>query len=153
MSNILIFSNKIFLGNSYLLHANGLGRSSATPLFSFLKIPAVALALRALMQEGKNSFPPTPFLFARLGYWILKFGIRIFLKESSNFVQKAQPTFTFSKIISFCPCVLRLLMVFFRYNPGIFKITGQRAVGNAEVPALKRRENKVFQNQSFFFRL
>ena len=83
----------------------------------------------------------------------LKIWLRIFLKESSNFVQKTQPTFTFCKIISFCPGVLCLLMVFFRYDPGIFKVTGQGAVGNAEVPALKRRENKVFKNQSFYFRL
>jgi len=52
--NILISSNKFFLGSSYLLHANGLGGSSATPLFSFLKIPAVSLALRALKQKGKK---------------------------------------------------------------------------------------------------
>ena len=83
----------------------------------------------------------------------LKIWLRIFLKESSNFVQKAQPTFTFCKIIRGFPGALRLVMVFFRYGPGIFKITGQCAIGNAEVPALKRRENKVFQNQSFFFRL
>jgi hypothetical protein len=76
----------------------------------------------------------------------------IFFKKSSNFVQKTQPSFTFYKIISFCPGALRLFMVFFRYDPGIFEVTGQRAVGKKEVPALKRRENKVFKNQSFFFR-
>jgi cell division protein FtsB len=53
--NILISSNKkILLGSSYPLHANGLGGSSATPLFSFLKIPAVSLSLRALKQKGKK---------------------------------------------------------------------------------------------------
>jgi len=83
----------------------------------------------------------------------LKFWLWIFLKKSSNFVQKAQPTFTFSKIIFFYPGALCLPMVFFRYGPGIFEITHQPAVGNAKVPALKRRENKVFKNQSFSFRL
>ncbi|HLC94827.1 MAG TPA: hypothetical protein VJH96_04655 [Patescibacteria group bacterium] len=39
-------------------------------------------------RAGKNSFPPTPFLFARPSDWILKFRIRIFVKKSSNFVQK-----------------------------------------------------------------
>ena len=39
-------------------------------------------------RAGKNSFPPTPFLFARPSDWILKFRIRIFFKESSNIVQK-----------------------------------------------------------------
>jgi len=47
--------------------------------------------------------------------------------------------------------MLRLFMVFFRYDPGIFEIEGQRTVSNTEVPALKRRENKVFKNQSFSF--
>jgi len=40
-------------------------------------------------------------------------------------------------------------MISFRYNPGIFKVTHQPAVGNAEVPALKRRENKVFLEPFF----
>jgi len=84
---------------------------------------------------------------------VLKILLRIFLKKSSNFVQKAQPTFTFCKIIRGFPGALRLFMVSFRYGPGIFEITRQRAVGNTEVSALKRSENKVFQNQSFFFRL
>ena len=42
-------------------------------------------------RAGKNSFPPTPFLFARTSNWILKFGIRIFVKKCSNFVQKTPP--------------------------------------------------------------
>jgi len=42
-------------------------------------------------RAGKNSFPPTPFLFACPSDWILKFGIRIFIKKSSNFVQKTPP--------------------------------------------------------------
>jgi hypothetical protein len=36
----------------------------------------------------KNSFPPTPFLFARPSNWILKFGIRIFVEKCSNINQK-----------------------------------------------------------------
>ena len=39
-------------------------------------------------RAGKNSFLPTPFLFARPSDWILKFGIQIFVKKCSNFVQK-----------------------------------------------------------------
>jgi hypothetical protein len=42
-------------------------------------------------RAGKNSFPPTPFLFARPSDWILKFGIRIFVKKSSNINQKTPP--------------------------------------------------------------
>ncbi|KKU46578.1 MAG: hypothetical protein UX65_C0002G0052 [Parcubacteria group bacterium GW2011_GWB1_46_8] len=46
-------------------------------------------------RAGKNSFPPTPFLFARPSDWILKFGIRIFVKESSNISQKTPPKFEY----------------------------------------------------------
>jgi len=42
-------------------------------------------------------------------------------------------------------------MVFFRYNPGVFEITHQPTVGKREVPALKRRENKVFRTNLFSF--
>jgi hypothetical protein len=51
-------------------------------------------------RAGKNSFPPTPFLFARPNDWILKLGIRIFVKECSNFVQKTPPTLV--KILNHC---------------------------------------------------
>jgi len=79
----------------------------------------------------------------------LKIRLRIFFKKSSNFSQKAQPTFTFSKIITGFTGMLSFFMIFFCYNPGIFKVTHQPAVGNAEVPALKRRENKVFLESIF----
>jgi len=42
-------------------------------------------------------------------------------------------------------------MVFFRYLKGIFEIARQRAVGNAEVPVRKRRENEVFRTNHFSF--
>jgi len=79
----------------------------------------------------------------------LKIRLRVFSKKSSNFGQKAQPTFTFCKIIKGFTGILRFIMVFFRYNPVIFKVTNQPAVGNAEVPALKRRENKIFLEPIF----
>ncbi|MBU1951657.1 hypothetical protein KJ733_01955, partial [Patescibacteria group bacterium] len=84
-------------------------------------------------RAGKNSFPPTPFLFARPSDWILKFGIRIFVKKCSNFVQKTPPSFTFSEIERCCLGAKRLGMVFFRNFKGIFEIQKQSAVGNAEV--------------------
>ena len=71
--NILISSNKFFLGSSYLLHANGQGGSSATPLFSFLKIPAVSLALRALKQKGKKEGGWGEGIFALLRLRIERF--------------------------------------------------------------------------------
>jgi hypothetical protein len=41
--------------------------------------------------RAKIPSPPTPFLFARPSDWILKFGVRIFVKKCSNFVQKTPP--------------------------------------------------------------
>jgi hypothetical protein len=73
-------------------------------------------------RAGKNSFPPTPFLFARPSDWILKFGIRIFIKKCSNINQKTPPSFTFSEIERCCLGAKRLGMVFSRYFEGIFLI-------------------------------
>jgi len=42
-------------------------------------------------RAGKNSFPPTPFFFARPSDWISEFAVRIFVKKSSDFVQKVPP--------------------------------------------------------------
>jgi hypothetical protein len=102
-------------------------------------------------RAGKNSFPPTPFLFARPSDWILKFGIRIFLKKSSNFVQKTPPSFTFSEIERCCLGAKRLGMVFFRYFEGIFEIQNQSAVGNAEVRRAKHGQNEILQTNLFSF--
>jgi len=44
-------------------------------------------------------------------------------------------------------------MVFFRNFKGIFEIARQRAVGNAEVPVRKHRENEVFRTNLFSFAL
>ena len=68
----------------------------------------------AKARAGKNSFPPTPFLFARPSDWISKLRIRIFVKKSSNFAQKTPPIFTFSEIERCCLGAKRLGMVFFR---------------------------------------
>jgi hypothetical protein len=84
-------------------------------------------------RAGKNSFPPTPFLFARPSDWILKFGIRILLKKSSNINQKTPPIFTFCEIVRNSLGAKRLGMVFFRNFEGIFEIARQRAVDNAKV--------------------
>ena len=102
-------------------------------------------------RAGKNSFPPTPFLFARPSDWILKFGIRIFVKKCSNFVQKTPPSFTFSEIERCCLGAKRLGMVFFRNFKGIFEIQNQSAVGNAEVRRAKLWQNEILQTNLFSF--
>ena len=102
-------------------------------------------------RAGKNSFPPTPFLFARPSDWILKFGIRIFVKKSSNINQKTPPIFTFCEIVRNSLGAKRLGMVFFRYFEGIFEIQKQSAVGNAEVRRAKHGQNEVFRTNLFSF--
>ncbi|MFA4941043.1 MAG: hypothetical protein WC582_00375 [Patescibacteria group bacterium] len=42
-------------------------------------------------------------------------------------------------------------MVFFRNFEGVFEIQKQSAVGNAEVPVRKHRENEVFRTNLFSF--
>ena len=100
-------------GSLYPLRANGLGGSSTTPLFSFLKIPAAALAKRANKQKSKKEGGLGEGIFARLlcrakrgmgweaarparcgaSRWagLFKIRLRILFKESSNLVQKAPP--------------------------------------------------------------
>ena len=102
-------------------------------------------------RAGKNSFPPTPFLFARPSDWILKFGIRIFVKKCSNFNQKTPPIFTFCEIVRNSLGAKRLRMGFFRYFKGIFGIARQHAVGNAEVRRAKLWQNGILQTNLFSF--
>ena len=75
----------------------------------------------------------------------------VLLKKCSNFVQKTPPIFTFCEIVRNCLGAKRLGMVFFRYFEGIFEIQNQSAVGNAEVPVRKHRENEVFRTNLFSF--
>jgi len=41
-------------------------------------------------RAGKNSFPPTPFLFARPSEFFSKVSVRIFLEIGSDFIQERQ---------------------------------------------------------------
>ena len=102
-------------------------------------------------RAGKNSFPPTPFLFSRPSDWILKFGIRIFVKKCSNINQKTPPRITFRKIKVGSLGAKRLGMVFLRNLKGIFEIARQRAVGNAEVRRAKLWQNEILQTNLFSF--
>ena len=77
--------------SSLMLRANGQGGSSATVLAAHFAKRNTKFGGGGKARAGKNSFPPTPFLFARPSDWILKFGIRIFVKKSSNINQKTPP--------------------------------------------------------------
>ena len=75
----------------------------------------------------------------------------VLLKKSSNINQKTPPIFTFCEIVRNSLGAKRLGMVFFRYFEGVFEIQNQSAVGNAEVPVRKHRENEVFRTNLFSF--
>ena len=78
---------------------------------------------------------------------------RILLKKCSNINQKTPPSFTFCEIVRNSLGAKRLGMVFFRNFKGIFEIARQRAVGNAEVPVRKHKENEVLRTNLFSFAL
>jgi len=42
-------------------------------------------------RAGKNSFPPTPFLFARPSEVFSEISVGVFSEKSSDFVQETQP--------------------------------------------------------------
>jgi hypothetical protein len=107
-------------------------------------------------KRGRAKIPspqPPSFLPARAFRFCARSAqsFRVLLKKCSNFVQKTPPSFTFSEIERCCLGAKRLGMVFFRNFEGIFEIARQRAVGNAEVPVRKHRENEVFRTNLFSF--
>jgi len=136
------------------------GRAGQTQhLFSWRRISQSEIRNSAAAEKnwnrkaraGKNSFPPTPFLFARPSDWISKLRIRVFVKKSSNINQKTPPIFTFCEIVRNSLGAKRLGMVFPRENPSIFEGERKRPLGNAEVPVRKHRENEVFRTNLFSF--
>ena len=154
------------LGSSLALPANGLGGSRATSLL----VAHFALQNTKFGSEkGKvqnparipPQTPPAGGKKAEAGQFHSprkivcpaesKLVFRIFVKKSSNINQKTPPRITFRKIKVGSLGAKRLGMVFFRNFEGIFEIQNQSAVGNAEVPVRKHRENEVFRTNLFSF--
>src|SRR3989344_5692395 len=73
-------------------------------------------------RAGKNSFPPTPFLFARPSVRILKFNVRIFIKKSSDFNQKASPIFRIRILDDYCLALALLGLDFNEDFERVFEI-------------------------------
>jgi hypothetical protein len=153
-------------GSSLALPANGLGGSRATSL----SVAHFALQNTKFGNEkGKvqkparipPQTPPAGGTEAEAGQFHSprkivcpaesKLVFRIFVKKSSNINQKTPPIFTFCEIVRNSLGAKRLGMIFFRYFEGIFEIQNQSAVGNAEVPVRKHRENEVFRTNLFSF--
>jgi len=171
------FGQRKILGSSLALPANGLGgsrlRLSATDgqarATSLLVAHFVLQNTKYVSEKGKvqkparipPQTPPAGGKKAEAGQFHSprkivcpaesKLVFRVLLKECSNFVQKTPPRITFRKIKVGSLGAKRLGMVFFRNFEGIFEIQNQSAVGNAEVPVRKHRENEVFRTNLFSF--
>ena len=163
-------------GGSLALPANGLGGSRATSLSvaHFAKRNTKLGSKKGKVQNPARIPPQTPpaggkkaeagqfhppkkivcpadLSTVALAKAESKLVFRIFVKKCSNFVQKTPPSFTFSEIDWSLPRICGVGMVFFRNFEGIFEIQNQSAVGNAEVPVRKHRENEVFRTNLFSF--
>src|SRR3972149_5146077 len=104
-------------------------------------------------RAGKNSFPPTPFLFARPSDWISKFAVRIFVKKSSDFNQKAPPIFRIRILGDCCLAPPEAGLGFGKDFEGIFEVAKQFLPAQTEVRFAKGKYKfEKFINQSFFFR-
>src|SRR3989338_6503060 len=79
---------------------------------------------------------------------VLKTGVR---KDLWVRLPPSPPDCTFKKIVRSCLGALRLGMVFFRYNPSIFKGERKRPLGNAEVRRAKLWQNEILQTNLFSF--
>jgi hypothetical protein len=121
---------------------------SRTPHKSFLFLLEEKIRRAQIKKCEENFFAGWRGFRATAGLASLVGGL---LKKCSNFVQKTPPSFTFSEIERCCLGAKRLGMVFFRNFEGIFEIQNQSAVGNAEVPVRKHRENEVFRTNLFSF--
>jgi hypothetical protein len=105
------------------------------------------------VRAGKNSFPPTPFLFVRPSDWISEFKIRIFVKKGSDFNQKAPPIFRIWILGDCCLAPPKAGLGFRCYFKGKFEIQKQFLPAQTEVQfAEGKHKFEKFINQSFFFR-
>jgi len=82
-----------------------------------------------------------------------KFAVRIFVKKSSDFVQKVPPIYNFSVFEGCCLALASLGLGFCRDFEGIFEIQKQFLPAQTEVRfAEGKYKFEKFINQSFFFR-
>jgi len=82
------------------------GGSSATVLAAHFAKQNTKFGGGGKARAGKNSFPQTPFLFARPSFKnSSKFGIWIFFEKSSDFVQSSEPNCMFG-VCSLAPAGL-----------------------------------------------
>ena len=88
-------------------------------------------------RAGKNSFPPTPFLFARPSDWISEFAVRIFVKKSSDFNQKVPPIFRIRILGDYCLAPPKAGLGFGKDFEGIFEVAKQFLPAQTEVRRAK----------------
>ena len=121
--------------------------------FRFAKYEKLRRRKKKRRKRGRAKIPspPTPFLFARPSNWILKFGIRIFVKKSSDFNQKAPQFFRIRILGDYCLAPPKAGLGFGEDLKSIFEIAKERAVSNAEVHRAKLWQNEILQPNLFSF--
>ena len=83
--------NELVNGSSLSLPAHGRAGARATPFLAALFAKQkTKFGGGEKARAGKNSFPPTPFLFARPSEFS-EISVGIFAEKSSDFVQETQP--------------------------------------------------------------
>ena len=91
---------------------------------------------------------------ARPSDWISEFAVRIFVKKSSDFNQKAPPIFRIRILGDCCLAPPKAGLGFGKDFEGIFEIQKQFLPAQTEVRFAKGKHKfEKFINQSFFFRL
>ena len=79
------------LGSSLSLPAHGRAGARTTPFLAALFAKQKTKFGGGKARAGKNSFLPTPFLFARPSESFSEISVGIFSEKSSDFVQETQP--------------------------------------------------------------
>src|SRR3989344_2407515 len=109
----------------------------------------------AAEKRGRAKIPsPQPFLFARPSDWISEFAVRIFVKKSSDFNQKAPPIFRIRILGDCCLAPPEAGLGFGEDFEGVFENQKQFLPAQTKVRFAEGKQKfEKFINQSFFFRL
>ena len=97
-TSMILDFNGLVNGSSLSLPAHGRAGAKATPFLAAFFAKRKTKFGGGKARAGKNSFPPTPFLFARPSEFFSKVSVGIFAEKSSDFVQKSQQKNNFSSL-------------------------------------------------------
>jgi hypothetical protein len=125
--------NELVNGSSLSLPAHGRAGARATPFLAAFFAKRKTKFGGGKARAGKNSFPPTPFLFARPSEFFSEISVGIFAEKSSDFVQKSQPIckVCVSRLArGFAPRFGKRIFKQFPNEPILFSPEGRKQSGN-----------------------